>query len=104
MAVVSKAPTFRAALTAPVCPAPENPKRLTDGAGPTRVGVGLLSGDGSPYRLLRELGGSRQLLRFDPRTKTFEAVTEDQLEIDSFLASSAACPPPTRTPASSSSR
>ena len=85
VAVVSKAATFRAALTAPVCPAPEDPKRLTDGAGPTRVGVGLLSGDGSPYRLLRELGGARQLLRFDPRTRTFEAVTEDQLEIDSFL-------------------
>ncbi len=85
VAVVSKAATFRAALTAPVCPAPEDPKRLTEGAGPTRVGVGLLSGDGSPYRLLRELGGSRQLLRFDAQTKTFEAVTEDQLEIDSFL-------------------
>ncbi|HZR07837.1 MAG TPA: hypothetical protein VFA79_04590 [Myxococcales bacterium] len=85
VAVVSKAATFRAALTAPVCPAPEDPKRLTDGAGPTRVGVGLLSGDGSPYRLLRELGGARQLLRFDPQTRTFEAVTEDQLEIDSFL-------------------
>ena len=85
VAVVSKAATFRAALTAPVCPAPEDPRRLTDGAGPTRVGVGLLSGDGSPYRLLRELGGARQLLRFDRQTKTFEAVTEDQLEIDSFL-------------------
>ena len=85
VAVVSKAATFRAALTAPVCPAPEDPRRLSDGAGPTRVGVGLLSGGGSPYRLLRELGGARQLLRFDPRTKGFEAVTEDQLEIDSFL-------------------
>jgi hypothetical protein len=85
VAVVSKAATFRAALTAPVCPAPEDPKRLSDGGGPTRVGVGLLSGGGSPYRLLRELGGARQLLRFDPQTKGFEAVTEDQLEIDSFL-------------------
>jgi hypothetical protein len=85
VAVVSKAPTFRAALTAPVCPAPEDPKRLTDGSGPTRVGVGLLSGDGTPYRLLREMGGSRQLLRFDPQAKKFDPVTEDQLEIDSFL-------------------
>lgn len=85
VAVVSKAATFRAALTAPVCPAPEDPKRLSDGAGPTRIGVGLLSGGGSPYRLLRELGGARQLLRFDPQTKGFAAVTEDQLEIDSFL-------------------
>ena len=85
VAVVSKASSLRTALTASVCPAPDDPKRLTDGAGPTRVGVGLLSGDGRPYRLLRELGGSRQLLRFDPATKRFEEITEDQLEIDSFL-------------------
>jgi hypothetical protein len=85
VAVVSKASSLRVALTAPVCPAPDDPKRLADGAGPTRVGVGLLSGEGKPYRLLRELGGSRQLLRFDAATKKFEEVTEDQLEIDSFL-------------------
>ncbi len=85
VAVVSKASSFRAAITAPVCPAPEDPRRLTDGAGPTRVGVGLLSGNGNPYRLLRELGGTRQLLRFDAQSKRFDPVTEDQLEIDSFL-------------------
>jgi len=85
VAVVSKASSLRTALTAPVCPAPDDPKRLSDGAGPTRVGVGLLSGEGKPYRLLRELGGSRQLLRFDAATKKFAEVTEDQLEIDSFL-------------------
>ena len=85
VAVVSKAPSFRAAITAPVCPAPEDPKRLTGGAGPTRVGVGLLAGNGDPYRLLREMGGTRQLLRFDGQSKRFDPVTEDQLEIDSFL-------------------
>jgi hypothetical protein len=85
VAVVSKASSLRVALTAPLCPAPDDAKRLTNGGGPTRVGVGLLSGDGSPYRLLRELGGTRQLLRFDPATKKFAEVTEDQLEIDSFL-------------------
>ena len=93
VAVVSKASSLRTALTAPVCPAPDDPKRLTDGAGPTRVGVGLLSGDGRPYRLLREMGGSRQLLRFDPATKKFEEVTEDQLEIDSFLRVECGMPP-----------
>jgi len=85
VAVVSKASSLRTALTASVCPAPDDPKRLSDGAGPTRVGVGLLSGEGKPYRLLRELGGSRQLLRFDAATKKFAEVTEDHLEIDSFL-------------------
>ncbi len=93
VAVVSKASSLRTALTASVCPAPDDPKRLTDGAGPTRVGVGLLSGDGRPYRLLRELGGSRQLLRFDPATKKFEEITEDQLEIDSFLRVECGMPP-----------
>jgi hypothetical protein len=83
--VVSKAASFRAVLTAAVCPAPDDPKRLTDGKGSARVGVGLLSGDGRAHRLLRELGGTRQLLRFDPPTKKFVEVTEDQLEIESFL-------------------
>ena len=85
VAVVSKAASFRAALTAALCPAPDDPKRLVDGGGPTRVGVGLLSGNNSPFRLLRELGGTRQLLRLDPATRKFEEVTDDQLEIDSFL-------------------
>ncbi len=65
VAIVSKAPSLRTAMTAPLCPAPDDQKRLIDGAGPTRVGVGLTGGDGSPYRLLREMGGSRQLLRLD---------------------------------------
>jgi hypothetical protein len=85
VAVVSKAASLRAALTAPLCPAPDDQKRLANGGGPVRVGVGLLSGAGKPYRLLRELGGTRQLLRLDPASKKFEEVTEDQLEIDSFL-------------------
>jgi hypothetical protein len=93
VAVVSKASSLRAALTAPVCPAPDDPKRLVEGGGPTRVGVGLLSGDGKPYRLLREMGGTRQLLRFDPASKKFEEVTEDQLEIDSFLRVECGMPP-----------
>ena len=85
VAVVSKAASLRAAVTAPICPAPDDQKRLLDGSGPTRVGLGLTGGDGSPYRLLRELGGNRQLLRYDSGTKKFSPVTEDQLEIDSFL-------------------
>ena len=93
VAVVSKASSLRVALTAPVCPAPDDPKRLADGAGPTRVGVGLVSGEGKSYRLLRELGGSRQLLRFDAATKKFAEVTEDQLEIDSFLRVECGMPP-----------
>jgi hypothetical protein len=93
VAVVSKAASLRVALTATLCPAPDDQKRLMDGAGPTRVGVGLTGGDGSPYRLLRELGGNRQLLRMDAATKKFAPVTEDQLEIDSFLRVECGMPP-----------
>lgn len=94
VAIVSKAASLRAAVIAPICPGPDDQKRLADGAGPTRVGVGLTSGDGSPYRLLRELGGNRQLLKFDSGTKKYSPLTEDQLEIDSFLRVECGMPPP----------
>ena len=93
VAVVSKAASLRAAVIAPLCPGPDDQKRLADGGGPTRVGVGLTSGDGSPYRLLRELGGNRQLLQFDAGTKKYSPLTEDQLEIDSFLRVECGMPP-----------
>jgi len=85
VAVVSRSPSLRVALVAPICPASDDQRRLSDGAGPTRVGVGLLGGDGTPYRLLRELGGSRQLMKLNPASRKYAALTDDQLEIDSFL-------------------
>jgi len=101
--VVSKAASLRA--RSPLrCARADDPKRLTNGGGPTRVGVGLLSGDGSAYRLLREMGGTRQLLRVRRKYQEVREVSEDQLEIDSFLRVEAACPPPMRTPGSSCSR
>ncbi len=93
VAIVSKAPSLRAALTAPLCPAPDDQKQLMEGSGPTRVGVGITGGDGSAYRLLREMGGTRQLLRMDAATKKYAPVTEDQLEIDSFLRVECGMPP-----------
>ena len=85
VSVVSKSPSLRVALVAPLFPGPDDGRRLTDGAGPTRVGVGTLGGDGSPYRILRELGGARTLQKLDPATRKFEPVSDDALEIDSFL-------------------
>ena len=85
VAVVSRAASLRTAITAALCPAPDDPKRLSGGGEPARVGLGVLSTNGSPYRLLREMGGTRQLLRFDPQSRRYDPVTEDQLEIDSFL-------------------
>jgi hypothetical protein len=83
--VVSRSPSLRVALVAPICPASDDQKRLAEAVGPTRVGVGLLGGDGTPYRLLRELGGSRQLMKLNPETRKYASLTDDQLEIDSFL-------------------
>jgi len=42
------------------------------------------------------MGGTRQLLRYDATTKKFEEVSEDQLEIDSFLRVECGMPPPMR--------
>src|SRR5439155_12426773 len=78
---------------APICPAPDDQKRLADGDTRARVGVGLLGGDGTAYRLLREMGGSRQLLKFDSGANKYNALTEDQLEIDSFLRVECGMPP-----------
>ena len=83
--VVSKSGTLRLALVCPLFPGPDDVRRLTDGAGPTRVGIGTLGEDGSPYRVLRELGGARSLQKLDPATRKFVPVSEDALEIDSFL-------------------
>ena len=93
VAIVSKAASLRVAVTAPLCPAADDQQRLSDGSGPARVGVGLTGGDGSAYRLLRELGGTRQLLRLDSASKKYAAITEDQLEIDSFLRVECGLPP-----------
>ena len=93
VAILSKAASLRVAVTAPLCPAPDDQQRLADGTGAARVGVGLTGGDGSAYRLLRELGGTRQLLRLDSVTRKYAPVTEDQLEIDSFLRVECGLPP-----------
>ena len=94
VALVSKAPSLRSAVIAPLCPAPDDQKKLADGTqSGVRVGVGLLGGDGTPYRLLREIGGTRQLLKFDKGLQKYGPLTEDQLEIDSFLRVECGMPP-----------
>jgi hypothetical protein len=93
VAVVSRAASLRGVLLAALYAGPDDVRRLTDGDGPTRIGVGLVSGDGTPYRLLRELGGARQLQRLDAGSKRFSILSEDNLEIDSFLRVECGLPP-----------
>ena len=93
VAVVSKAASVRNAVVAALFPGPDDLRRLVDGEGPTRIGIGLLSGDGTPYRLLRELGGARQLQRFDAAEKKFSTLSQDNLEIESFLRVECGLPP-----------
>ena len=85
VAVVSKTRAVRRVLVAALYPAPDDQRELADSDGAARIGVGLVGSDGKPYRLLRELGGGRQLQRFDPAAKKFLSLTEDDLEIASFL-------------------
>jgi len=93
VAVVSRAASLRSALLSALFPGPDDLRRLVDGDGPTRVGLGLVSGDGTPYRLLRELGGARQLQRFDAAGKKFSTLSQDNLEIESFLRVECGLPP-----------
>ncbi|MFL5310275.1 MAG: hypothetical protein ACJ79H_07475 [Myxococcales bacterium] len=93
VAVVSRAASLRSALVAALFPGPDDLRRLVDGEGPTRVGLGLVSGDGTPYRILRELGGARQLQRFDAAGKKFSTLSQDNLEIESFLRVECGLPP-----------
>jgi len=93
VAVISRAASLRSALLAALFPGPDDLRRLVDGEGPTRIGLGLVSGDGTPYRLLRELGGARQLQRFDAAGKKFSTLSEDNLEIESFLRVECGLPP-----------
>jgi hypothetical protein len=93
VAVVSRAASLRGALIATLYPGPDDVKGLVDGEGPSRIGIGIVSGDGTPYRLLRELGGERQLQRFDAAGKKFSTLSEDSLEIDSFLRVECGLPP-----------
>ena len=85
VSIVSRSPSLRIALVAPLFPGPDDGRRLAEGGGPTRLGVGTLGGDGTPYRILRELGGARTLQKRDAATGKFVGISEDALEIDSFL-------------------
>ena len=93
--VVSTSAALRPALVAAIFPGLEDEKQLSDGSGGvTRVGVGVVPAASPPCRVLRELGGDRQLQRLDPTTKKFQTISKDALEIESFLRLECALPAP----------
>lgn len=94
VSVVSRSPSVRAAIVAALFPGPDDQRLLGDGSGSTRVGVGLIGRDGLPYRLLRELGAARHLHKFDAALKKFAPLTDDDLEISSFLRVECELPTP----------
>ena len=94
VAVVSRASSLRVVLVATLFPNPDDNRRLQLDSGPTRIGVGLLAGDNVLYRLLRELGADRQLLKFDATTKAYSLLTDNNLEIDAFLRVQCGLPSP----------
>jgi hypothetical protein len=94
VAIHSRATTLRALISASLFPGPDDERLLVDGDAAARVGVGLIGKDTTPYRMLREIGGSRHLHHFDPAQKRFVSLTEDDLEIASFLRVETELPTP----------
>ncbi|MFL5367388.1 MAG: ATP-binding protein [Myxococcales bacterium] len=86
VAVVSKASAIRPAILAALFPGTEDTERLAlDPITPPRVALGFVQSDKRPYRLIRAIGGSRELHKYDAAARKFALVTAEEQEIDSFL-------------------
>src|SRR5260370_2387899 len=83
--VVGKSRSLKHVLLGALFQIPDDQRNLAEADGATRVGVGRLASGDAQYRRLRELGQGRNLQKFDPAQKKFASVTEDDLEIESFL-------------------
>ncbi|HXN83402.1 MAG TPA: hypothetical protein VN883_13080 [Myxococcales bacterium] len=83
--VVGKSRSLKHVLLGALFQNPDDQRNLAEAGGATRVGVGLVGGGAAQYRLLRELGQGRNLQKFDPAQKKFAPVTDDDMEIESFL-------------------
>jgi uncharacterized protein YhaN len=83
--VVGKSRSLKHVLLAALFQNPDDQRKLAEAAGATRVGVGLVGVGAAQYRLLRELGQGRNLQKFDPAQKKFAQVSDDDMEIESFL-------------------
>lgn len=95
VALVSPSSNVKTALVAALYPGQDDQRSLSEGTGAApRFGVGLLGRDGHSYRLIRELGAARTLQKLDPATKKYAVLTEDDLEISSFLRVESEMPGP----------
>jgi hypothetical protein len=94
VAAVAEGPALRHAVAAALFPGLPGERTLSEDPGQhTRVGVGFGADDGGPpYRLLREIGGERQLQRQDPASRKYGLYSKDMLELESFLRLECALP------------
>ena len=94
VAVVSRSPAIRPAILAALFPAAEDRQKLSlDPNVPPRLALGFVGQDKLPHRLVLEVGGIRELQKYDAGSRKFVLFTADDREIQSFLRVHAGLPP-----------
>jgi len=94
VAVVSKSSAIRPAILASLFPTSEDRQKLAlDPNVPPRLALGFVGQDKVPHRLVLEVGGIRELQKYDAGTRKFVLFTADAQEIQSFLRVKAGLPP-----------
>jgi hypothetical protein len=97
VAVVSKAAAIRPAILAALFPAPDDRQKLSlDPNVPPRIALGFVGqapDDKLPHRLVLEVGGIRELQKYEPGTRKFALFTADEQEIEAFLRVHCGLPP-----------
>lgn len=73
-------------LRAVLFPDPDDARRLGADGTPRKAALTLVGRDGNTYRLVRDFGGGRLLLRSDPATRQAVKVAEDPAEIVQALS------------------
>jgi len=95
VAVVSKSSAIRPAILAALFPSSEDRQKLAlDPNVPPRLALGFVGPDKLPHRLVLEIGGIRELQKYDAGTRKFVLFTADAQEIQSFLRVHSGLPPP----------
>jgi len=94
VAVVSKSSAIRPAILASLFPSSEDKQKLAlDPNVAPRLALGFVGQDKVPHRLVLDVGGIRELQKYDSATRKFVLFTADAQEIQSFLRVHAGLPP-----------